>query len=174
MWSLECKHQMLTDDARRTTHVARRTTTDDGQPLTTIAHHEHFVLRWAKKSRVCHIHNLLQSYQYSKTCTMQNKKLLTSTVRNLTFILNFITCKAALALPNISIIDKCQNENQLASSLVHSLLVYLKQKINRNCYMFKTIICDINKKTMEAVMHFSQNDSDSFIHTKVKCFLFYI
>jgi len=38
MWSLECKHQMLTDDARRTTH-------DDGQPLTTIAHHEHFMLR---------------------------------------------------------------------------------------------------------------------------------
>jgi len=41
MWSLECKHQMLT-------HDGRRTTTDDGQPLTTIAHHEHFVLRWAK------------------------------------------------------------------------------------------------------------------------------
>jgi len=118
-----------------------------------------------KKSRVCHIHNLLQSYQYSKTCTMQNKTLLTSTVRNLTFILNFITCKAALALPNISIIDKCQNENQFASSLVHSLLVYLKQKINRNCYMFKTIICDINKKTMEAAMHFSGNDSVKFIHT---------
>ena len=38
MWSLECKHQMLTDDARRTTDDARRTTTDDGQPLTTIAH----------------------------------------------------------------------------------------------------------------------------------------
>jgi len=38
MWSLECKHQMLTDDGRRTTD-------DDGQPLTTIAHHEHFVLR---------------------------------------------------------------------------------------------------------------------------------
>jgi len=42
MWSLECKHQMLTDDTRHTTH-------DNGQPLTTIAHHEHFVLRWAKK-----------------------------------------------------------------------------------------------------------------------------
>ena len=36
MWSLECKHQMLTHDGRRTTD-------DDGQPLTTIAHHEHFV-----------------------------------------------------------------------------------------------------------------------------------
>jgi len=42
MWSLECKHQMLT-------HDGRRTTTHDGQPLTTIAHHEHFVLRWANK-----------------------------------------------------------------------------------------------------------------------------
>jgi len=27
----------------RTTHDGRHTTTDDGQPLTTIAHHEHFV-----------------------------------------------------------------------------------------------------------------------------------
>jgi len=44
MWSLECKHQMLT-------HDGRRTTTDGGQPLTTIAHHEHFVLRWAKKTK---------------------------------------------------------------------------------------------------------------------------
>jgi len=41
MWSLEYKHQMLT-------HDTQRTTTDDGQPLTTIAHHEHFVLRRAK------------------------------------------------------------------------------------------------------------------------------
>ena len=49
MWSLECKHQMLTDDGRRTTDDTRHTTTDDGQPLTTIAHHDHFVLRWAKK-----------------------------------------------------------------------------------------------------------------------------
>jgi len=32
-----------------TTHDTRHTTTDDGQPLTLIAHHEHFVLRWAKK-----------------------------------------------------------------------------------------------------------------------------
>jgi len=30
------------------THDGRRTTDDDGRPLTTIAHHEHFVLRWAK------------------------------------------------------------------------------------------------------------------------------
>jgi len=51
MLPLECKHQMLTDDGRRTSHDARRTTTDDGQPLTTIAHHEHFVLRWAKKTQ---------------------------------------------------------------------------------------------------------------------------
>ena len=36
--------------ARRTTHDARRTTTDDGQRPVTIAHHEHFVLRWAKKN----------------------------------------------------------------------------------------------------------------------------
>ena len=41
--------QLLTPhDGRRTTHDARRTT-DDGHWLTTIAHHEHFVLRWAKK-----------------------------------------------------------------------------------------------------------------------------
>jgi len=40
---VECKHQMLTHDGRRTTD-------DDGQPLTTIAHHELFVLRWAKNS----------------------------------------------------------------------------------------------------------------------------
>jgi len=39
----------LTHDGRRTTDDGRHTTTDDGQPLTTIAHHEHFVLRWAKK-----------------------------------------------------------------------------------------------------------------------------
>ena len=32
-----------------TPHDGRRTT-DDGHWLTTIAHHEHFVLRWAKKS----------------------------------------------------------------------------------------------------------------------------
>jgi len=30
-------------------HDARRTTTDDGQRPVTIAHPEHFVLRWAKK-----------------------------------------------------------------------------------------------------------------------------
>ena len=42
MWSLECKHDMLTDNGRRTT--------DDGQPLTTIAHH--FVHRWAKNDFV--------------------------------------------------------------------------------------------------------------------------
>ena len=36
MWSLECKHQMLTHGGRQTTADA-----DDGQPLTTIAHHEH-------------------------------------------------------------------------------------------------------------------------------------
>jgi len=34
--------------ARRTQHAARRTTTDDGQRPVTIAHHEHFELRWAK------------------------------------------------------------------------------------------------------------------------------
>jgi len=34
---------------RRTTHAARRTT-DDGQRPITIAHLEHFVLRWAKKT----------------------------------------------------------------------------------------------------------------------------
>ena len=43
--------QLLTPhDGRRTTHDGRRTT-DDGHWLTTIAHHEHFVLRWAKKKR---------------------------------------------------------------------------------------------------------------------------
>ena len=36
--------------ARRTTDDARRTTTDDGQSPVTIAHHEHFVLKWANKS----------------------------------------------------------------------------------------------------------------------------
>ena len=42
--------QLLTPhDGRRTTHDGRRTT-DDGHWLTTIAHHEHFVLRWAKKA----------------------------------------------------------------------------------------------------------------------------
>jgi len=35
MWSLECKHQMLTDDARRTTDDGRRTTHDDGRRTTT-------------------------------------------------------------------------------------------------------------------------------------------
>jgi len=44
MWPLECKHQMLTHNERQTDD-GRRTTTDDGQSLTTIAHHEHFVLR---------------------------------------------------------------------------------------------------------------------------------
>ena len=43
--------QLLTShDGRRTTHDGRRTT-DDGHWLTTIAHHEHFVLRWAKKTQ---------------------------------------------------------------------------------------------------------------------------
>ena len=37
-----------THDGRRTTHDGRRTK-DDGHWLTTIAHHEHFVLRWANK-----------------------------------------------------------------------------------------------------------------------------
>jgi len=39
--------------ARRTmtAHDARRTTTDDGQRPVTIAHPEHFVLRWAKNNR---------------------------------------------------------------------------------------------------------------------------
>jgi len=36
--------------ARRTTHDARRTA-DDGQRPVTIAHHEHFVLRWAKNTQ---------------------------------------------------------------------------------------------------------------------------
>ena len=36
--------------ARRTTDDGRRTTTDDGQRPITIAHPEHKVLRWAKKS----------------------------------------------------------------------------------------------------------------------------
>ena len=36
-------------DGRRTTHDGRCTTTDDGQRPVTIAHREHFVLRWAKK-----------------------------------------------------------------------------------------------------------------------------
>jgi len=36
-------------DGRRTTHDGRRTTTDDGQRPVTIAHSEHFVLRWVKK-----------------------------------------------------------------------------------------------------------------------------
>jgi len=40
-----------THDGRRTTHDARRRTTDDGQSPVTIAHHEHFVLRWAKNTR---------------------------------------------------------------------------------------------------------------------------
>jgi len=39
-----------TDDGRRTTDDARRTTTDDGQRPVTIAHPEHFVLRWAKNN----------------------------------------------------------------------------------------------------------------------------
>ena len=38
--------------ARRTTHDARRTTTDDGQSPVKIAHHDHLVLRWAKKEHV--------------------------------------------------------------------------------------------------------------------------
>jgi len=38
-----------THGARRTPHDARSTTTDDGQSPVTIAHHEHFVLRLAKK-----------------------------------------------------------------------------------------------------------------------------
>ena len=37
--------------AQQTTHAARRTTSDDGQRPVTIAHHEHFVLRWAKKQQ---------------------------------------------------------------------------------------------------------------------------
>jgi len=36
MWSLECKHQMFTHDGRHKM--------DDGQPLTTIAHHEHLYM----------------------------------------------------------------------------------------------------------------------------------
>jgi hypothetical protein len=37
----------------RTTHDRRRTKTDDGQRPVTIAHPEHFVLRWAKKAIFC-------------------------------------------------------------------------------------------------------------------------
>jgi len=40
----------FTHDGRHTTDDGRRgTTTDDGQRPLTIAHPEHFVLRWAKK-----------------------------------------------------------------------------------------------------------------------------
>jgi len=34
IYTLECKHQIMMDDTRRPTD-------DDGQPLTTIANHEH-------------------------------------------------------------------------------------------------------------------------------------
>jgi len=43
------------------TVYARRTTTDDGQRPVTIAHHEHFVLRWAKntyfKQYICNFYS---------------------------------------------------------------------------------------------------------------------
>jgi len=55
MWSLECKHQMLTDDTRRTTDDERRATHDDGRrttSVTTIAHNEDFVLGELKSTLI--------------------------------------------------------------------------------------------------------------------------
>jgi len=46
-------------DRRRTTDDGRRITKDDGEPLTTIAHNEHAVLRWAKNNKG----QLLKSYE---------------------------------------------------------------------------------------------------------------
>jgi len=43
---------------RRTTHDGRRTMTDDGQRPVTIAHPEHFVLRWTKNKTFPTFHSV--------------------------------------------------------------------------------------------------------------------
>ena len=89
MWSLECKHQMLT-------HDGRRTTTDDGQPLTTIAHHEHFVLRWAKKVEEFQILNHINQLNFNRIPQGFNNIVLTKAVSSWN-LLSGSRCKHCLS-----------------------------------------------------------------------------
>ena len=52
----DVKVKKFTDDARRTT--------DDGQRPVTIAHHEHFVLRWAQKGLMKHTEQIFSFIHY--------------------------------------------------------------------------------------------------------------
>ena len=63
--------------ARLTTDDARRTTTDNEQRPVTIAHHEHFVLRWAKianDSIFDYLFDVVHTYTLSNMFVFQEKK----------------------------------------------------------------------------------------------------